>query len=121
MPSKFTNYNTSKPLKEFPVKGSLASRVKDKIIDKVSDVMSYPARRNAQKSILRSNKDLETIKKNKAMGMRTVREPIEAGMMNQGTRLVAKPIEKQKAVLEGAKNFKPKSTKGYKYGVGVGP
>ena len=68
---------------------------RDKVIDKVSDVMSYPARRTAQKSILSSetkSKELREANSTKKM---------------------------QQEALE--KNFKPQSMKGFKNGVGVGP
>lgn len=40
--------------------------IKNKVIDKVSDVMSYPARRNAQKSILNSNANTTALKNRSA-------------------------------------------------------
>lgn len=41
--------------------------IKNKVIDKVSDVMSYPARRNAQKSMLKSDALLKDIKLTREM------------------------------------------------------
>lgn len=55
--------------KEFPVKGSIADRVRNKIIDEVSDVMSYPARRKAQIAMNKADKDVVAIKK-----ARTIRD-----------------------------------------------
>lgn len=69
-------------------------RAKAKVIDKVSDVLSYPARRNAQKSILKSDKQVQEIKQNRS--------------------------NKQSLQQEALKNFKPPNMKGFKYGVGVG-
>ena len=42
--------------------------IKNKVIDKVSDVLSYPARRKAQKAILKSDailKDIKTVRNSK--------------------------------------------------------
>ena len=64
MPAKFTSYNTGKPLKEFPVKGSPASKIKEKVIGATSDLLSYPARRKAQKAMIKSDqiaKDVKTL------------------------------------------------------------
>lgn len=37
-------------------------RAKDAVIDKVSDAISFPARRNAQKSMLKADQDLADVK-----------------------------------------------------------
>lgn len=48
--------------------------IKNKIVDKVSDVMSYPARRKAQKAILQDTENLKDIKLVNQAGSNT--EPI---------------------------------------------
>ena len=68
---------------------------KNKVIDKVSDLMSYPARRNAQKAILKADKQVQEIKQRR--------------------------VDKQSLQQEALKNFKPPNMKGFKSGVGVGP
>lgn len=73
-------------------------KIKNKVIDKVSDIMSYPARRNAQKSILKSEKEFTRLK--------------AINVSNKASKL-----SKQQEAL---KNFKPPNMKGFKYGAGTG-
>ena len=108
------------------------SKIKNKVIDKVSDAMSYPARREAQKSILRSDRDLQFIKDARSKGLKTTREPMEAGLMNRGSRLVTSPQASPKAMQMralGAPSSQPAAyakamerarLKGGSSGVGVG-
>jgi len=70
-------------------------KLKDEVIDKVSDVMSYPTRRKYQKQMIESEKKYQELKQ-----ARTNKE-------------------KQREALE--KTFKPQNMKGFKQGVGVGP
>lgn len=48
--------------------------LKSKIVNKVSDVMSYPARRNAQKTQIKADADVRDIKLTREAGNNT--EPI---------------------------------------------
>ncbi len=59
--------------------------IKSKIIDKVSDVLSYPARRAAQKSILNADKEFKFAKSANKLGMEVHRENKIGG----GTELIA--------------------------------
>ena len=68
--------------------------VKNKVVDKISDLMSYPARRNAQKAMLKADKQVEQIKKARN--------------------------DKKSLQEEALKNFKPPNMKGFKYGVTTG-
>lgn len=51
-----------KPNNEVSNKNSLANRIKNKVTDITSDVMSYPARRSAQVAQAKANKDVSDIK-----------------------------------------------------------
>ncbi len=66
-------------------------RIKNSIVDKVSDVMSYPARRAAQKAMLNSDKELNFIKDARSKGMSVKRENKE---------LIATPKQVQLNVLQ---------------------
>lgn len=99
--------------------------------------MSYPARRAAQKSMLRSDKDLATIKDNRSKGMTTRRESVEVGNMTRGSRLAAqkKALPAQTSARAVQATGKPQLSQREQYsqamnraqknggsnGVGVGP
>lgn len=64
---------------------------KDSVIDKVSDVMSYPARRNAQKSIIESDKKFKELR-----GARM------GGKVSEAFRGLGSKLTTQKDVLKGS-------------------
>lgn len=128
MPSKFSNYRDPKApvLKQFPVKGSLADRLKNKVIDKVSDVMSYPARRAAQKSMINADRNFGILRNRSDADKKNFKWAIE-----KDGELIASPRVKQMKALEAT--TKPKTQrdvyatamnsamkKGGSNGVGVG-
>lgn len=128
MPIPITRVKNKEQAKQFL--GGV-KRVKDTVIDKVSDVMSYPARRAAQKSMIQSDKKYTEIKaKNTAKN--TAKTMQEEALKKIGNFPTKSKKNSNGEIINPTKNdvksfnkefdtFKPRSMKGYKYGVGVGP
>lgn len=75
--------------------------MKEKIIDKVSDILSYPARRQAQKSIAKSNAELADSKlvretKDVDIGDADYKNPVFRARAN----VAVKKMEQQRRVLK---------------------
>lgn len=95
------------------------NKVKAGVVDKVSDVLSYPARRAAQKSMINSDRNLAVLKNRSAADKANFKWSVDpSGELN------AAPLAQQKAAAAGnsAPNIKPtyKIPKTPSNGIGVG-
>jgi len=78
--------------------------IKDKVIDKASDAMSYPARRAAQKAMIKADKRLDNVR-----------------LQRDVNKKAQSILDSQRKSLEEASKKKPFKVGKFSDGVGVGP
>lgn len=83
------------------------SGFKSKVIDKVSDVMSYPARRSAQKSIAKSNANLSDLKMVKEAGkVEPYPNDYRSPLFRAKANVAGMKIDAQRAAQKAVKKIK---------------